>query len=50
MKEKDNGQPPVKAGECGASHSDCPNTWKGTCELPAGHSGSHFCSKCNSYF
>lgn len=38
------------ASECGAQHSDCPNTWKGTCDREAGHGGSHHCSQCNSVF
>lgn len=41
---------PFAASECGASHGDCPNTWKGSCDREAGHSGSHHCDKCNSYF
>lgn len=36
--------------ECGVSHGDCPNTWKGSCNREAGHSGSHFCDKCLSPF
>jgi len=36
--------------ECGATHDDCPNSWKGTCDRSAGHDGSHHCSKCNSSF
>lgn len=38
------------ASECGATHSDCPNTWKGTCDREAGHDGSHHCSQCNGVF
>jgi hypothetical protein len=38
------------ASECGATHGDCPNTWKGTCDREAGHDGSHHCSRCNSVF
>lgn len=38
------------AAECGATHMDCPNTWKGTCDREAGHDGSHHCSSCNSVF
>jgi hypothetical protein len=38
------------ASECGATHGDCPNTWKGTCDREAGHDGSHHCSSCNSVF
>ena len=38
------------AEECGAIHSDCPNTWKGTCDRPAGHDGSHQCGTCHSAF
>ncbi|HEX6904828.1 MAG TPA: hypothetical protein VF789_34290 [Thermoanaerobaculia bacterium] len=41
---------PCAASECGVTHSDCPNTWKGTCDREAGHSGSHHCDKCMSYF
>lgn len=36
--------------ECGATHNDCPNTWKGTCDRSAGHSDSHHCNRCNSVF
>lgn len=38
------------AAECGALHSDCPNSWKGSCDREAGHDGSHHCDKCNSAF
>lgn len=38
------------ASECGMPHGDCPNTWKGSCDREAGHSGSHHCDKCNSAF
>lgn len=38
------------ASECGATHDDCPNTWKGTCDSEAGHSGSHHCDKCHGAF
>lgn len=43
-------QPPKSASACGATHNDCANTFKGTCEREAGHEGSHFCSSCKSYF
>ena len=43
-------QPPQMDQACGATHNDCPNTWKGTCERPAGHEGSHLCSSCKSMF
>lgn len=39
-----------KASDCGATHGDCPNTWKGTCNREAGHDGSHHCSSCNMAF
>jgi hypothetical protein len=42
--------PKFNSSECGATHTECPNTWKGTCTRPVGHDGSHFCSQCNSYF
>lgn len=48
--KKDEVKVAVKQSECGAEHSDCPNAWKGTCERPAGHDGSHYCSRCHSYF
>jgi len=35
---------------CGVEHTDCPNTWKGTCDRSASHDGSHHCSSCNSLF
>lgn len=38
------------SSECGATHQDCPNTIKGTCDREAGHSGSHSCSACRSAF
>jgi hypothetical protein len=38
------------ASECGATHSDCANTWKGTCDREAGHDGSHHCNRCQSVF
>ena len=41
---------PCGASECGATHDDCPNTWKGTCDREAGHSGSHHCDRCQSVF
>jgi hypothetical protein len=37
-------------GTCGVTHDDCPNTWKGTCDLSAPHDGSHHCSACHSLF
>lgn len=40
----------VKDSECGALHDNCPNTWKGSCDREAGHSGSHSCSACRSAF
>jgi hypothetical protein len=49
--EKQPVEKPVKySAECGATHNDCPNTWKGTCDRAAGHDGSHHCSSCNSVF
>lgn len=36
------------AAECGAQHMDCPDSWKGSCDRPAGHEGSHHCDRCNS--
>ena len=41
---------PCASSECGAIHGDCPNAWKGSCDHEAGHSGSHHCDKCQSYF
>jgi hypothetical protein len=41
---------PPKSTQCGATHADCPNAWRGSCELSAGHGGSHLCSACKSYF
>lgn len=38
------------ASECGVVHSDCINTWKGTCDREADHSGSHHCSSCGMTF
>jgi hypothetical protein len=38
------------SSECGAIHDDCPNTFKGTCDREAGHSGSHSCNRCRSVF
>lgn len=38
------------ASECGVTHSDCINTWKGTCDREADHSGSHHCSSCGMTF
>ncbi len=38
------------SSECGSTHDDCPNTWKGSCDREAGHSGSHHCDKCQSAF
>lgn len=40
----------AKSSECGATHSDCPNSWQGSCDREAGHDGSHHCDKCNSLF
>ncbi len=37
-------------GTCGATHGDCPNTWKGTCDRESGHDGAHHCSSCNGLF
>lgn len=37
-------------GTCGATHDDCPSTWKGTCDLSSPHDGSHHCGSCNSMF
>jgi hypothetical protein len=41
---------PCGASECGATHSDCANTWKGSCDREAGHEGSHHCNRCQSVF
>lgn len=38
------------ASECGAQHEGCPSSWKGTCDRPAGHDGSHHCDRCHSSF
>jgi hypothetical protein len=35
---------------CGMTHQDCPNTWKGACELSGPHDGPHLCSSCKSTF
>ncbi len=35
---------------CGVTHEACPNSWKGSCDREAGHSGSHHCGSCNSAF
>lgn len=40
----------VKDSACGATHDNCPNAWKGTCDRDGGHDGSHHCSSCNSIF
>lgn len=40
----------AKSSECGATHSDCPNSWQGCCDREVGHDGSHHCDKCNSLF
>lgn len=39
-----------KSSGCGATHGDCPNPWKGTCDREAGHDGSHHCGSCNMAF
>ena len=39
-----------KASECGVTHGDCINSWKGTCDREDGHSGSHHCSSCGMVF
>lgn len=41
---------PQYGSECGQTHSDCPNSWQGSCDREAGHDGSHHCSRCNSAF
>ncbi len=41
---------PKSYNECGANHGDCPNSWKGSCDRPTGHDGSHHCGSCNSLF
>jgi hypothetical protein len=40
----------VKSSECGATHGECPNAFKGSCDRPPGHDGSHHCDRCSSYF
>lgn len=40
----------IKSSDCGSTHVNCPNAWKGTCDREAGHAGSHHCSSCNSTF
>jgi hypothetical protein len=36
--------------DCGSTHGDCPNSWKGTCDRDGGHDGGHHCSSCNMVF
>jgi hypothetical protein len=43
-------QTEIGSGDCGATHADCPNTWKGSCDRASGHDGSHHCSSCNGLF
>jgi hypothetical protein len=51
MNEKKEPKPEkVHFGECGVTHDDCPNSWKGTCDRSPGHAGSHHCSKCQMVF
>ncbi|HEX4952794.1 MAG TPA: hypothetical protein VF017_05295 [Thermoanaerobaculia bacterium] len=49
-KQPPDSQDPEDQGECGATHGDCPNSWKGSCDRSAGHDGSHHCGSCNSSF
>jgi hypothetical protein len=49
-KQPEREAPRYGSSECGAQHTECPNTWKGTCKLEVGHPGSHLCSQCNSMY
>jgi hypothetical protein len=49
-KTPEKGQKDFHNTECGASHSDCPNSWAGSCDREAGHDGSHHCDRCNAAF